>query len=422
MTGYIYKHIVRAPSKSLLSMAVALAFTLALGILQNNITSLEAEIDRIYAETVVNAEIRICPNFIGANVRRLVGDIVPTPVVRDILALGVVRETYLEAGATAFLMAPSISPLSILEQPVSAGGLDTLVGIRELRHLTEAPDGFIGRDLSFDMEVQFSEGFSEHSFDSFLYTDNAVIPVILSRELEQKRGLTLGDSFHIIYYRPILFRRGEWLYNNAVVAGIHNGEGLPNNVRDGAVVPLNALEALLGDFTGFFTFKFSIDPAFNRELATVSEQIDGYLAWPLYPWREQLAVDIFDQELRFGAASLRQQALLFQMLFPVAVGISAVIGVGLGMLTMLQNAKNAAIMRVLGMSKPMSQLVLWVWQMIICVSGGLIGLLLTVTVVGLRTNLIVVIVPYLAGAMIGAAVGAILITSRAPLDLLQVKE
>jgi len=396
-------------------MAVALALTLALGFLYHNIISLQGEIDQLYAESVVNAEFRLEQDFRRSG--RVLSDIVPMRVVRDILDLGIAKETYLEGAASAFLVEVSDAPLSVIDAP---GGADILVGVAALRHLTEEPDGFMGRKISFNMEIQFADGKNE---SDFTYIENTPIPVVISQELMQRRGLALGDRAYIVYYEPVLFRQGEWRYAPATVLGIHDGAGLPDMVHGGAVIPLPAMENMLGNFTGFLTFKFAIDPAFNRELADVSEQLDDLLRCvvSIYPWRERLAVDIWDQELRFGVTALEQHVLLLQLLFPIAMGISGVIGAGLAMLLLLQNAKNAAIMRVLGMPKGKVQIVLWLGQIILCVVGGLVGILLIVAI-GWRADLLTVVTPYWAGAAVGAAIGAILVTNRAPLDLLQVKE
>ena len=415
---HIYKHIVRAPGKTLLSIAAALVFTLTLGMLQLNIANLEREIGQIHSETAVNAEIRLCPNFRGDRFRRLLGDIVPMAVARNILNLEIAEEVYLEGGASALLLPLSDTPLAILDAPEGFGRQDILVGISELRHLTEAPAGFLGRDSSFNMEIQFAPDFDEANF---LHPATEAIPLILSQELAERRGVAPGETIHIVYYRPILFRTGDWLYTTALILGVHNGEGLPNHLRDGAVVPLEVLEALYGDSVGFHTFRFTIDPAYNHDLSAAREGIEAYLARPVYPWREHLMLDIQDQELRFALAALQQHVMLLELLLPIAIGVSAVIALGLTLLLTLQNAKIAAIMRVLGMSKRKLQVVLWSWQMLLCISGGALGFLLA-TALGLRGNFVPVALPYLAGAVLGATVGACLITSRAPLDLLQVKE
>jgi len=406
--------------KSLLSAAVALFFVLALGVLQNNIAGLEAEIERLYTETLVNVEIRQgeCPRARGIQgPRRVKGDIVPMQVVRDNLELGIVQDVYLEGAASVFLLSDTIDePLSVLSESTR---MDVLVGIEALRHFTEDSDGFIGRDASFNMQIQFAEGENDES--NFTFDENIPIPVVISQELADRQHLAPGDGAYIVFYRPVLFRQGEWNYFPAKVLGIHDGEALPITVQDAAIAPLSALKYMLGDLTGFFSFRYTIDPSLNRKLPYISEQIAITVQRPRYPWREHLTADIWDQELLFGVASLQQHVLLLQMLFPVAMVIAAVIGASLAMLTIIQNAKNAAIMRILGMPKFKTMLTLWFWQIIMSFVGALLGLTITLTI-GLKAELTTVIVPYLAGAIIGAAVGAILVANRSPLDLLQVKE
>lgn len=55
---FIFRHIARSMAKTLLVATVALAFTLALGFLRLTISNTEEQIDRLYATTFVEAEIR----------------------------------------------------------------------------------------------------------------------------------------------------------------------------------------------------------------------------------------------------------------------------------------------------------------------------------------------------------------------------
>jgi hypothetical protein len=91
---------------------------------------------------------------------------------------------------------------------------------------------------------------------------------------------------------------------------------------------------------------------------------------------------------------------------------------------MLQNAKNAAIMRVLGGSKGRSRVVLWLEPISVNFCGLIIGFLI-VSVLGWGSGLsstLVLIGLFFIGSMVGSLMGVVLITNRAPLDLLQVKE
>ena len=52
---------------------------------------------------------------------------------------------------------------------------------------------------------------------------------------------------------------------------------------------------------------------------------------------------------------MEQNLSLLKLLYPVAIVLSAIMGLGLLLLLMLQNAKVVAIMRVLGTSKNKSR-------------------------------------------------------------------
>ncbi|MCL2360532.1 MAG: hypothetical protein FWC73_01820 [Defluviitaleaceae bacterium] len=409
MAKHIFRHIFRAPVKSFLSMTVALLFTLAMGTLQITIANLRADIDRLYGETIITAEVQLYQDL-GRSVRPA-GDIISIMHMWAIEELGMISQIYVEGSYTVFITSEHLD----WEQP---GAMDILVAVRELAHLTEESDGFLGRDDPFNMHVEFATG---HNENSFAFVDDVPIPIIISKELVERRNLALGEYTYIVYYQPRLFRPGEWYYTPAVVIGIHDGMGLPRGIREGAVMPMDALETLLGEFTGFYTMRFAIDSAFNRELDMVVEEIEIPFWTFRYPRLERLRVIVWDQELRFGVTPLERHAELLRLLAIMTAAVSAVIGAGFAMMLLLQAAKNAAIMRVMGMQKTRAQIMLWLGQIILCMVGGLAGLLAAV-IFGLESGIVVVAIPYLTGAMVGAAVGALLITNRAPLELLQVKD
>ena len=363
MTKFIYKNIMRAKAKAALGIAVALLFTFALGFLQNTISDMEAEINRIYEETVVWVEIRLSQDFRRS--WRELGDVVPNTRVQNILDLGVIGGVHLEGVG---------------------------LGYHNDRELI-----VVGR-----------------TSDTLTFAHP--IPIIAYEGL----GFSLGQILDIDTYMPILFREGQWSNNAFVVEGFHNGAELPVAVSESIIVPYDALQYLYGDIRGYFTARFTIDPAFNREMEDISEQIRQYARWAQYPWREPLTADIWDQDLRLTVSVLEQHVELLKMLFPIALGVSGAVGFAVSLLMVLQNARNAAIMRILGRTKTYTRVVLWLWQSAISADGAIVGVLLSL-IIGLSVGDILVTLVYLLGAVIGAAVGAIIITSRPPLLLLQQK-
>ena len=119
--------------------------------------------------------------------------------------------------------------------------------------------------------------------------------------------------------------------------------------------------------------------------------------------------------------ALRQQ-LVTALYFALPAAIIG--GIGLSMLLMLQNARDAAIMRVLGGTKLKSRNILTMESLLVCVLGLLIGLcILIFTSWGFGVvSAFLLMGLYFVGVLIGSIAGAILVTNRPPLDLLQVKE
>jgi hypothetical protein len=94
------------------------------------------------------------------------------------------------------------------------------------------------------------------------------------------------------------------------------------------------------------------------------------------------------------------------------------------MLMMLQNAKNAALMRMLGMARRRIGLVLSAGLLLPCIialTGGMIFTILSGWAVSAGQSLMFAS-QFLAGALMGCCTGAIVILRRPPLELLQVKE
>jgi len=405
MTRYVYRHIVRAPAKTLLGVAVALCLTFMLGFMQNTVANLNSEIDRIYNETIVYAEVRLAEDFMRT--RRVAGDIISTAIVQYILDTGIVTDMYLEGSFAGFIVTYPYEEVDRLE---------VILGVNDLRYLTEDSLGFVGREDPFNMEVQFANNFNENNF-----TDSEIIPIVISQEIAESHNLSAGDNAYIWYYKPVLFREGTWIYFPVFVLGIHDGSGLPRIMREGAIIPLSAQRNLLQEHVGYISARFAIDPAYNRELDAIDARLSQAMRSVFtYPRRDRMLIDMWDQELRFGVAPLAQHLALLQLLIPIIAVIVAIIGAGLVMLSMLQNAKNAATVRVLGMPIQKTRAMLWLVQVIIVTAGVFAGLLIAM-VIGLSVNLLIIL-PYLAGAIIGATVGVVLITNRAPLELLQVKD
>jgi hypothetical protein len=179
----------------------------------------------------------------------------------------------------------------------------------------------------------------------------------------------------------------------------------------------------VGDELRFISIQFEIDPAFNRIVAQIYGEIEDIVGHRR-AGEEPLSLLIEDEELRMVVIPMEQNLSLLRLLYPVAIALSAIIGFGLSLLLMLQNAKVAAIMRVLGTTKTKSRATLCFEQIAVCIAGLVMGLIALAALgwgFGSISSLGLAGV-YLVGAVVGTVVGSVVVTNRPPLDLLQVRE
>ena len=136
---------------------------------------------------------------------------------------------------------------------------------------------------------------------------------------------------------------------------------------------------------------------------------------------------IWDEELRIVVSQLEKNLSILKVLYPVVMAVSALIAAGMCFLLLLQKTREAAILRVLGTTRIAVRMALIVESFCLSLIGVVIGLGLaallwissgTVPMGALLTSAEL----YLAGALVGLVGGAILVTNKQPLELLQVKE
>jgi hypothetical protein len=281
-----------------------------------------------------------------------------------------------------------------------------------------------------DFHVTFGEEFNE---SSFVFIEREPIPIIVPEECRRpdiKPNISVGDEVYLgVLIGRTNMRPGEWQFMEAVVVGTHNRnilmDGIPFTLEYmySVLMPLGALEALQGEELRYINIDFEIDPVWNRELYMVEEEL-LYIANQSILLGSQINLMLHDEELREVVVPLEGNLSLLEMMYPVAIGLLMGIVLIVNMILMLQNAKNAAIMRVLGMTKRNSRLTLWLKNMITPLLGLVMGLLIVLVLswgFGVVSTLGLMGLLFISSAL-GSVLGAVLITNRAPLDLLQVKE
>ena len=433
---FVFRHIVRAPVKTILLAAGAMFFAITLGYLSESIYNAETELDNLYDNIPVNVEvIEFDPNIRAEGFRVWIGNVIGPDVIRNILDSGLIRNEYLEAGhewamiiranedgtfpenwmeISGYIKSAeygNIGNRDKMNYLLSFGDMETFHAEHSLAFNSGiAYVGFRdGANRTGDFRIEYANGFDE---SSFVFTEDGPIPVILSESTMALRGLTPGETAYL-HYQP----SSSWKQTLVTVIGTHNGNIYRHHMNNSVIIPHDAMEYLIGREIGYSKFKFQLDPVAAERLSETYGELRGLLEGSRWT---KLTLDIQDEEFKTVVGSMEQNLSLLRMLYPVVIVVSGIIGFGIALLLMLQNAKNAAIMRALGGTKKQTQRVLCVEQLVVCLIGVAAGICIML-VVGWNRSLIMSLI-YLAGVVAGAVLGARLVTSKPAIELLQVKE
>jgi len=436
--NHIWLHIRRMPFKAGLVAAIAFAFTMSLGLLHHTILVTEAEIEYLWENTEIKAELVRNPDTENL----LLGDMgifahVPISrltVERLLETEHVIGVSYLEAlwrygylrSADFFEQdAPFFGELPWQEQTdviLAVSGLDGLAQ-ENIRTPLDDVLGVAGNAITFN----FAEGFDASDFVFATYNP---IPVIVRSNFLQEHGYAFGDILMFDYPELVVQVIGTF------EGGLSRSVNRFGEERSVVILPLEALLHNIpstirvhrdgGSFNrspSYTTARFLIDPLYIAEFRQETEEL---LNWNVVPpaGRIELELLIDDSILRNTIAPMEQNLALLQILYPIAIGVSVVLSIGFAFLVMMQNAKNAAIMRVLGKTRMLTQLMLSGEQIILCVTGVLLGLL-ALSLFGADifniTPLLLALL-YFTCATFGSVFGSVVISSKTPLELLQTKE
>ncbi|MCL2171188.1 MAG: ABC transporter permease, partial [Defluviitaleaceae bacterium] len=440
---WIRRHISRAPAKAALGLAVALFFVLALGWLQEAIDRTQNDIDRFYNETVVSGQLRAVGTPAGFGAQMIwggapgdhVGGFIHSRTRRALMGLEFIERFHMESGHTRSIIIPygdgvfdnnwfdhvefDLALATHSFQNLLA--LDFLHGVNDYDLFISEHSGFLSADMP-DIEITFAPGFDGSMFDRVEQV-GSIMPIVLYQGLLEQWGFELGDSVFLVFARGRSMLNHE--HRRAIIAGVHNGHIYRTNLNDSVVMNLQYKESFMGMMTIYLGIAFDIDTAYNRDLEYVRDSLThAIFSFEAGPGLAPLGLFLEDEEMRNVIAAMEQSLLLLELLYPIAIALAVAIGAGLSMLLMLQGVRNAAIMRVLGGTRRKTSGMLITEQLLISAIGIFAGFLVLVILswgFGAIYSLQIAAV-YLAGAVVGSIAGAIVVTGKAPLDLLQVRE
>jgi len=411
---YVLHHIVRSPLKSLLTLVIALGFVLAAGWIRQTMENSRLEVDHLYNTFEVEADL-----LKTSSTTRELGDMgdgfIYRKTIDDVLASDYVERSMLEADTVWFRM----------KKEGSSREIDPENHFRV--YAFDSPETFYA-GLANPDSLKFIAGWDMDHFAK-TWTQAEIrsegLPAIFPTTLLEQFELNPGEMVEITGL--------GYSYNCRIIGQYTGGLETTNatikanslNTKGGAyiLIPLSLLESLEGSRLTYTVAQFVLDPSRNRELSQFKADMEEVLN--LYGGEIRLVV--WDEELRIVVAQLEKNITLLEVLYPVVIGVSVLVGAGLCFLLLLQATREAAILRILGTNRSSVRLALFSEPVILSLIGviislGITSLLWTTTGQVPIGALLTSAGLYLLGTLIGSISGAFMVTNKQPLELLQVKE
>jgi len=415
LSRYVFQHVLRSRLSSFLTLAVALGFILASGWIRQTMERSQLEVDKLYDTTVVEADIVLADpstNPTGETLNYGSG-IVYQKTIDSVLDSGFVTSSILEADTLWFKI-------------VKLDPQDAFPGYYPV-YAYDSPETFYS-GLADPGSLVFADGWDMQLFAETRTLEEIQaegLPALFPKSLLEQLQLNVGEKVKITsqssatYTCIIVGQYAGWLASNINTIKVQR----VNSLGDSILIPLSVLEAMEGSQTKYTVAHFILDPKKNRELL----QLHADMEEVMQDYGGKLRFIIWDEELRIVMAQLEKNISLLKVLYPVVIGVSVLIGAGLCFLLLLQATREAAIMRVLGTTRTAVRLALILEPLILSILGVLIGLgmarLLWMTSDLLASvPLLISAGLYLVGVLAGSVTGAISVTNKKPIELLQVKE
>lgn len=416
LSRYALRQALRSGVKSILILAIALGFIFASGWLSQTMQRSQSEIDQLYANTVVEADILPADPSASQPLDSVPhgNGFVYLNTVNSILDSGYVISSNLEAE----------SLWSKIQPAGSQSGLNGSIPV----YAYENPEALTS-GLADPGSLVFASGWDATLFARQWTLEDIQkegIPMLFPSSLLDQSQLEMGEQVKVA-------EMSGSVYPGVIVGRYSGGRAVTvNHVKTTVIgsepilIPLTVLEVMERSRTAFTVAHFVLDPAKNRELSQVSAEIEKVIKAPGAGTRD-LSFMVWDEQLRVVVSQLEKNLSILKVLYPVVMAVSALIAAGLCFLLLLQKSREAAILRVLGTTRAAVRLALIAEPLCLSILGVIIGLGLS-TLLWISSgsvplgSLLTGAGLYLAGALAGLVGGAIVITHKKPLELLQVKE
>ncbi len=401
LRSFMVRHICRSRGSTVLILIVAVLFIVTLGWIGQSIRQTSRNIEELYENISIDAQI----------LKRDSRSIVIEPgylagvTVQAIIDTGYIEESRLAAvAADAHLWD---------EEEKERFSKFILCGISGMGVLTveDAPG------VSYDFEkseVVYAEGWDESLFSAEYPEDEKVYPIVVPESIMERFQVNPGEK--------LLIGTGS-RRATALIAGTYTGKFSDLNELwgDMVVMPHSLMQRLYKGSLSYEIAEFTLNPKLNRELDVFREQAKEIMD---KDYRSQCPVTlkIWDEELREVIEPMEKNLRLMQVLYPITQLVAMLAGGMVSLLLLLQNAKTAAILRVLGIPAKAVRRMLGAEQIVLGILGVAAGILLCMILGKWNAGILLSAALYLLGLLTGTWIGCAAVTGKKPLELLQVKE
>ena len=414
-------YIRRSKVKSALVLLLAALFTIGLAAIRLSILQSSARVDELF--NTISVEMSLMRKNTSDYV--MGGGFVAQKAVDNILSSGFAESAYLEGQCA--VMSMQVTEESDSPDAPGTNSSWNLNGAAALMVSFSDLEKFQSVGSGSNVEISYFDGWDAGMFTKD-WSGSGALPVLMPAPMYESMHIPpngnvaldiLWEDAHVFHVRVL---KVAGTYTGALTI---NGDG---SERLYLLTPAGVMENVMQNHIAYSTARFTLDSSWNRELDTVYTAVEEILEAPgagLIPLRPM----IWDEELTQAVEPLEDSIRLMEMLYPVALALSLLAALGVSALLILTEAREAAIMRVLGTTKLRSRIILVLQIIFVVLAGLMIGLAasfawagsmgLAWATAGLS---LLCAAAYLLCAAVGSAAGAVIVTNRPPLELLQVKE
>lgn len=400
--GWLLKRLTRQPGRTLLAALVAAGLLVGVGYLGASITSGYARIDALYDTVEITGEV-VSRDYSYSES----GAFLRVDTMTPIEELGFFSKTRKLIGGEVTLVnegnAPAVGavPGKKLDLPQQPQAQEPVYGYGVYR----APQDEAALAALLGEGNEITDWYAPYTVESFFRADARQI--LMERTLMDALELQVGN------YVTLVWQEGTMPFQ---IVGSFDGSDC------GLIVSAPTLLSCFDELhmkAYYSAYAFTIDRAKNRDLPAFRTEAEAKLDAA----KALLVMD--DSELTQAVEPLERNVSLLEVLYPAMCVLAALLAAGLAALLVMQSAKEAAILRVLGVRRSRTAALVTLEQAIPAALGVLVGALALALLspAGLCwRDVWLCAAGYVLGAALGAGASAALRTRKNPLELLQVKE